>query len=86
MEFTRISNDINGNPRYVVHFLNFLSDEELEKLSPLDKYDAALRKSRAVGGKKYRARWFGGGIVVSTYNKPTMKKDIQSIASKTTQL
>jgi hypothetical protein len=28
MELTRINNDVNGNPRYVVHFLELLSKEE----------------------------------------------------------
>ena len=28
MELTRINNDVNGNPRYVVHFLDLLSKEE----------------------------------------------------------
>ena len=28
--FCRVNNDINGNPRYVVHFLAFTTDEELQ--------------------------------------------------------
>lgn len=32
IEFTRINNDINGNPRYVCHFLSFLSNEESESI------------------------------------------------------
>jgi len=31
IEFTRIKNDINGNPRYVCHFLNLLTREELDR-------------------------------------------------------
>ena len=27
--FCRVNNDINGNPRYVVHFLAFTTDEEM---------------------------------------------------------
>jgi len=30
IEFTRINNDGNGNPRYVCHFLNFITDKERE--------------------------------------------------------
>jgi ferredoxin-fold anticodon binding domain-containing protein len=28
---TKVKNDINGNPRYVVHFLSLLSEEELRE-------------------------------------------------------
>lgn len=31
IDFTRISNDTNGNPRYVCHYLNLLSDKDREK-------------------------------------------------------
>ena len=30
MELTRINNDTNGNPRYVVHFVNLISDHDQE--------------------------------------------------------
>lgn len=31
--FTRIKNDVNGNPRYVIHFLDFITDAEHERIS-----------------------------------------------------
>ena len=31
IEFERIKNDINGNPRYVCHFFNLLTREELDR-------------------------------------------------------
>lgn len=51
-----VENDSNGNPRYVVHFLQLgvaLADYDEVKFP---------------GVKKYRARWFGGGYVFSTYD------------------
>ena len=42
IDFKRINNDINGNPRYVCHFLNFASD-----------YTTALNLAREIGGKKF---------------------------------
>ncbi len=57
IEYFRIDNDINGNPRYVVHFLELHND-----------YNEAINLARAFGGKKYRAKWFGGGIVFQSYN------------------
>ena len=53
----RIDNDNNGNPRYVVHFI----DLDI-KLSDYDNIN------KLYGFKKYRAEWFGGGVVFQSYN------------------
>ena len=89
----RVENDINGNPRYVLHFLDILSKDEqaalyeetqeLKKASPNEwipfvrvAYGAAIAKARKVGGKVYRAKWFGGGIVFQSYN---MRLDLENV-------
>jgi hypothetical protein len=64
----RINNDINGNPRFVVHFYDLLRDGEGEGLTILEKYEFAVKKARKIGGKIYRGRDFGGGIVFQSYN------------------
>ena len=64
----RINNDVNGNPRYVVHFYDLLTDIEGLNLSILERYELALQKARKVGGKMYRGKDFGGGIVIQSYN------------------
>ena len=64
----RINNDINGNPRFVVHFLGLLNEGEGEGLGVLERFDLALKKARKVGGKMYRGKDFGGGIVFQSYN------------------
>ena len=53
----RIPNDVNGNPRYVVHFLDLNI-----KLSDYDNIN------KLYGFKKYRAQWYGGGVVFQSYN------------------
>lgn len=73
MDYKRISNDTNGNPRYVFHFLNFLSDKEQEDepngLSRISNiYSLAVFKAKNIGGKRYRGKDFGGGIVIQSYN------------------
>jgi len=68
MEFTRIANDINGNPRYVFHFLNFITDKEREGLTLDQKYKLAVKKAQKLGGRIYRGKSFGGGIVFQSYN------------------
>lgn len=65
MEFKRINNDLNGNPRFVFHFLAFLGNESgtIE-----ERYKTALKKSRTIGGKAYKGKDFGGGIVLQSYD------------------
>lgn len=57
IEVFRIPNDVNGNPRYVVHFLDLNI-----KLSDYDNIN------KLYGFNKYRAKWFGGGVVFQSYN------------------
>ena len=66
-DFKRIENNVNGNPRYVIHFLNLLSDKENTGRIP-DKYNRAVEKAKDIGGKRYHTRAYGGGIVFSTYS------------------
>ena len=55
---TRVNNDINGNPRYVFHFLA-LADHYVEAVAVAKKL---------IGGKKYHTKSYGGGIVFQSYN------------------
>lgn len=63
---TRINNDENGNPRYVVHFLNFITPKDQK--SGVDTYELAVKRARSIGGKKYHTKSYGGGIVFQSYN------------------
>ena len=60
----QIDCDINGNCRYVIHFaaIPFRNQRENE---PVFEYILAHEDyaRKALYGKKYRAKWFGGGIV-----------------------
>lgn len=69
IDFTRVNNDVNGNPRLVVHFLQLLTKEELDSnLLPIGiKYDLALMRAKTVGGKKFHNKSYGGGIVFQEY-------------------
>jgi hypothetical protein len=71
----KISNDINGNPRWVVGMHWILEEKEGEGLSILERFDLAVKKARKVGGKVYKGKDFGGGIVFQSYNiLETLKK------------
>ena len=53
----RVNNDVNGNPRYVAHYLDF----------GIESYRATAL-TRKAGLSIYRAKWFGGGFVFQSYN------------------
>lgn len=71
--FKRIDNDVNGNPRFVCHFLNFITEKDekevkkdLHEISYL--YEIAISKAKKVGGKKYHNKSYGGGLVFTSYS------------------
>jgi len=86
ISFTRINNDSNGNPRYVVHFLNFLNDEERSFLPFAKKYEYALKKAKMLGGKKYDNKQYGGGVVFQSYNTMDLEKKINDLRDKTPKI
>jgi hypothetical protein len=57
IEIYRVNNCVNGNPRYVIHWLTL----------GLDDY-ASSQLTRSLGLSLYRAKWFGGGLVFSSYS------------------
>jgi len=85
-KFTRINNDINGNPRYVIHFLEILNDEEKTSIPFNKKYQYAVKKANKIGGKKYDNKSYGGGIVFQSYNIEETYKAIQKIKNSTPKI
>jgi hypothetical protein len=84
---TRINNDLNGNPRYVVHFLNVLNSEEQSFLPFNKKYEYALKKAKTIGGKKYDNKQYGGGIVFgSIFNSEALKDKINKLMQSTPKI
>lgn len=66
--FTRINNDTNGNPRYVVHYLQLA-----------DTYERALYLGRQLGGRKFHNKQYGGGISFQSYNTDQLAEKIKAI-------
>lgn len=66
--FTRINNDMNGNPRYVVHFLQIA-----------ESYERALFLGRKIGGRKFHNKQYGGGIAFQSYNIEWLENKINQI-------
>lgn len=67
--------DYYGNPRFVVHFLSFpnLNPDPEYRANGIDEIVSMQNQyldnvRHAVGGKRYRGKDFGGGIVFTSYN------------------
>jgi len=67
-QFTRVNNCVNGNPRYVLHFLALDSN-----------YYTAIALAHECGGKAYKGKDYGGGIVFSTYSLPELIRHLDHI-------
>jgi hypothetical protein len=56
-QMQRVDNDVNGNPRYVLHYLAFDND-----------YDTAKDIANSLGWSVYRAKSHGGCFVGQSYS------------------
>jgi len=83
IQLKRVNRDINGNPRYVTHFSELLTQNEFDSFTGLDKinqaYKLAIKKAKKIGGKAYRGKDFGGGIVFQSFNIERTIKDIKGV-------
>lgn len=93
INFIRIDNDVNGNPRYVCHYLDLLSDNYFKSEdinNPKDgmsasinkismRYKIALQIAKKIGGKKFNTKQYGGGVVFQSYNIEDTAKRIKEI-------
>ena len=86
IRLTRVNNDVNGNPRYVVHFLEFLNNEENSFLPFSKKYEYALKKAKKIGGRKFHNKQYGGGIVFQSYNTDNLKEQIIDVMETTPKI
>lgn len=67
-EVWQVSPDTNGNPRYVVHYLAVPFEGDDSQTFLTNQANHIEHAKRALYGQRYRASWFGGGIVFQTYN------------------
>jgi len=82
IEFTRIDNDSNGNPRYVCHFLHLLTEDERADYPNQGRYAIAVKRANKIGGRKYHTRRYGGGIVFQSYNIRETESSIREIVAQ----
>ena len=83
IEFTRVNNDVNGNPRYVCHFYALLTDNDSFGLLTIEqKYTLALKRAKKLGGGKFNNKQYGGGIVFQSYNIKETERKIFELLEK----
>lgn len=66
----RTTNDVNGNSRFVVPFIQLFHVDEytalMETTTLEQRYKLAVKRANKIGGRKYHTKNFGGGIVFAT--------------------
>jgi len=89
IEFTRVNNDVNGNPRYVCHYSNLIDNEDRENIRKVfawgfvDKeYELAIGRANRIGGRKFHNKQYGGGIVFQSYNIEQTERDILELINQ----
>lgn len=73
----RIKNDVNGNPRYVIHFLTVFYHPVAKAYKDVKNtsnvfydvgYDIACTIANNAGFKRYHNKMYGGGLVFQSYD------------------
>ena len=80
--FTRIRNDVNGNPRHVCHFLHLDVHGWQSNIGLSERYAIACKLAKSIGGKKFHNKQYGGGIVFQEYGGSCL----QSLCDRINQL
>jgi len=81
MDWIRIKNDVNGNPRWVCHWLTLESKPDYS-LTLSERYARALRLAKTIGGRKFHNKQYGGGIVFQCYGPGDIQPYIDLVKSR----
>ena len=77
--FTRVNSDSNGNPRYVIHYMQCMPDSYRELMTYDQRYPATVKLMNQIGGKKFHNKQYGGGIVFQSYSLTDTIQHIEEI-------
>ena len=78
-DFTRAKKlDVNGNPRYIIHFLHLNKDGDAAPHDISGMYAAAVTRANKLGGKKYHNKQYGGGIIFQSYGLEGLCDDLNN--------
>ena len=79
--FDRIKSDINGNSRFVCHFLALEPATPDRRYTLSERYDRVLKCARQLGGRRYHNKSYGGGVVFQAY-----EHQLEDIAARVREL
>ncbi len=79
IRFEKVNRNSNGIPRVVCHFLAFIKNGVDDSVPVDSKYELALSRAKQLGGKKYRNKSYGGGIVFQCYNTDELESYINKL-------
>lgn len=83
--FTLVNANMYGNQRYVCHLFDLLTIDERNSYG-VDTYEhlykLACKRANKIGGKKYRAKHYGGGIVFECGSMPVLCRRINTLLSE----
>lgn len=81
LNYMQISNDKNGNPRFVVHFSEFLTETEKES-NMLAQYDIAKKRAKKLYNcREYKGNDFGGGFIFQALDYTHARNKVESTFS-----
>lgn len=76
VEVWHVYDDSQGNPGYVVHYTSVPYTKN-ERLSFTENQERHIRHAcEVLGGREYRAEWFGGGIVFTTHDLEKLIEEV----------
>lgn len=79
--FYQATDDDYGNPRYVIHYTEIL---DIPNKYGMDDYRKACKLANKIGGRKYTAKNFAGGIVFQRYNLQALADEIKKLRDEHT--
>ena len=77
LNWTRVNSDVNGNPRFVIHFLDCCPKSWVGDIS--ERYARTCKLMNTIGGRKFHNKQYGGGIVFSSYNLTDTERSINEV-------
>ena len=78
----KAKNDLSGNPRVVIRYVDFLSDKEFYELNTDQSYSLAYKRAKELNGKVYKGKDFDKGFVFQSNDDHALIRSINKIIRK----
>ena len=91
LEVTILNSDVNGNPRFVMHYLAFVTEKQQEENRKTgffvtnDYADALKNVKKHTYCRKFHNKQYSGGILFQLYNIQSEVQDVLDAIHGTTK-